>query len=550
MIDRPTYLVARREFIENARTKTFWIGIISLPVIIAISIGISALLKEAKGEKTYLVLDRTEDQWVSQAIEETSIRGVVSVASELAAADPDSAETKEKQAELSRRVRERIASLAPDHPMRELIDRMQPLVEQSTEGGDGSLQALQAVRGLDDLPEETQSAFFEWMSSVSRDPEKQRQMKAFLADLSPTADKKFVRKSLADLGLENTPPEELTEALDQAVGRGDLFAYFLIPENALESKEGADYVSENVTDSDLRDWYESLVTDVLRNRRITDLNLTKAQAASLREGFDFTEISVTDSGERDEVDSSAKAASFAPIAFVYLLWIAIFTAANMLLTNTVEEKSNRLIEVLLSSVSPNQLMTGKVLGIGATGMTIILTWVATALLGVQFVGDGALAGIDLTAILADPLYLGSFVGYFLAGYLLYGAILVAMGSVCNSLKEAQNLMQPVMMLLLVPLIAMVFVVQEPNGTVAKILTYVPLYTPFLMMNRAGGPPPTWEYIVSTIVILVSLWFAFRAAAKVFRVGILMTGKPPKVREVLRWLRAPVGTVPVRPKTDS
>ena len=126
-----------------------------------------------------------------------------------------------------------------------------------------------------------------------------------------------------------------------------------------------------------------------------------------------------------------------------------------------------------------------------------------------------------------------------AGYLLYAAILVALGSVCNSLKEAQNLMQPVFILLIVPLFAMLFVVQDPNGTVARILTYIPLYTPFLMMNRAGGPPPAWEYFASSALILVSLVIAFWAAAKVFRVGILMTGKPPRVREILRWIRAPV-----------
>ncbi len=87
--------------------------------------------------------------------------------------------------------------------------------------------------------------------------------------------------------------------------------------------------------------------------------------------------------------------------------------------------------------------------------------------------------------------------------------------------------------------------QDPNGTVARIFTYIPIYTPFLMMNRAGGPPPLWEYGASTVLILVSLVIAFWGAAKIFRVGILMTGKPPRIREILRWLRAPIGQVAVR-----
>ena len=132
-----------------------------------------------------------------------------------------------------------------------------------------------------------------------------------------------------------------------------------------------------------------------------------------------------------------------------------------------------------------------------------------------------------------------FIAYFITGYLFYAAILVAIGSVCDSLKEAQNLFQPVMFALFVPLATMFPITRDPNGTLAQIITYIPLYTPFAMMNRASGPPPLWEYILSSIVIVVSVWLAFRGAAKVFRVGVLMTGKPPKIREILRWMRAPV-----------
>jgi ABC-type Na+ efflux pump permease subunit len=113
---------------------------------------------------------------------------------------------------------------------------------------------------------------------------------------------------------------------------------------------------------------------------------------------------------------------------------------------------------------------------------------------------------------------------------------VAIGSVCNSLKEAQNLLQPVFILLMIPIFAMIPIVQEPNGVMARVFTYIPLYTPFAMMNRASGPPPAWEYAATTALILVSLTIAFKAAGKIFRVGILMTGKPPKLKEILGWLR--------------
>jgi ABC-type Na+ efflux pump permease subunit len=151
--------------------------------------------------------------------------------------------------------------------------------------------------------------------------------------------------------------------------------------------------------------------------------------------------------------------------------------------------------------------------------------------------------LDLLVLIKDPTYLASFVIYFLLGYLLYAAVLAGLGSLCNSVKEAQNFMTPVMMLMIVPILAMVPVGKDPNGKLAVVLTYIPPFTPFAMMNRAAGPPATWEYVATTLILLVSIAVAFWGAAKVFRVGILMTGKPPKLSEILRFLRAPVGTIP-------
>jgi ABC-2 type transport system permease protein len=195
------------------------------------------------------------------------------------------------------------------------------------------------------------------------------------------------------------------------------------------------------------------------------------------------------------------------------------------------------MEVLLSSVSPSQLMSGKIWGIAATGLTMVLSWVGFALLGV-WLAPMIINGFDfpLMAVVGDPRYLISFVAYFMAGYLLYAAVLVAIGSVCNTLKEAQNLMQPVIIMLIVPLVAMIPIVQEPNGLVAKVMSYIPLFTPFTMMNRAGGPPETYEYVITGILLLATVIFAFKAAGKIFRVGVLMTGKPPKLREIFGWLR--------------
>jgi len=327
----------------------------------------------------------------------------------------------------------------------------------------------------------------------------------------------------------------------------------VIGPDPLAGNEGCRYVSNNVTDNDLREWYARLATEVVQERRIAKLQqergITTAEARLLGQSIEFESKKVSATGEAEEVTNKDRSVGFAPVAFVYLLWIAVFTAAQMLLTNTIEEKSNRILEVLLSSVSPLQLMAGKVFGIAATGLTVVGSWVLCAFIGVKLLPTlmpgVPVESLGLVGIIGDPRFLGSFVGYFLAGYFLFAAFLVGIGSVCNSLKEAQNLQQPIVILLIVPLIAMIPVMNDPNGTLAKVLTYIPPFTPFLMMNRAGGPPAAWEYVATTILLAVSILIAFWGAAKIFRIGILMTGKPPKLREILGWLRAPVGAVPVR-----
>jgi ABC-type Na+ efflux pump permease subunit len=367
-------------------------------------------------------------------------------------------------------------------------------------------------------------------------PEAQR---AALEKLLASTAAKYKRVPLEELGLAAAPRERQEHDLREMVNDGRLFAFFRFDGDPVARFEGnLAYDSNNQTDNDLREWYANATTRVVRKARIAKAEIDPNTAKHIQESARFEALKVTATGEEAGVKAEEIANKWAPVAFVYLLWIAVFTAAQMLLTNTVEEKSSRIIEVLLSSASPGQIMHGKIWGIGATGLTIIGSWVVFALLGVWLTPMlvPSLGQFALLDVVGDPLYLASFVAYFLGGYLLFAAILVALGSVCNSLKEAQNLMQPVLVLLMIPIFAMIPIVQEPNGVMAKVFTYIPLYTPFAMMNRASGPPAGWEYAVTTVMIVVSVLFAFKAAGKIFRIGVLMTGNPPKLKEILGWLR--------------
>lgn len=480
-----TLLVAQREYLENVRTKTFWISIFIVPVLLALSFGASALLNRFKQVQDYTVLDLGTGDLAARAermARQDDLKALFSLAK-----DP-------RLAELAKSLGDNHGAAPDEEQMQKILQWMQ---EQDP-------KTLAAFAGID----------------VSR---------------------RFHYVPLKDLALPEGPPEQQREALNKLVQKGRLYAYFVLGKDPEQSLDDFDYVSNNLTDSSLRNWYENALTQLVQKQRIGIAGISPQVAEHIQQRVEFKKQQVDAAGATADVKKENELDKWAPVAFVYFLWIAIFSIANLLLTNTIEEKSNRVIEVLLSSVSPGQLMAGKVWGIATTGLTIIGTWVVFGLIAANlapyFFGDGGGTMIKfLVTALKNSDYLIAFVLYFLAGYLLYAAILVALGSVCNSLKEAQNLMQPVMILLFVPLVAMLFIIQEPNGVVAKVMSFIPLFTPFTMMNRAGGPPATWEYVATGLLLLVTILVTFKAAGKIFRVGILMTGKPPKLKEILGWLR--------------
>jgi ABC-2 type transport system permease protein len=182
-------------------------------------------------------------------------------------------------------------------------------------------------------------------------------------------------------------------------------------------------------------------------------------------------------------------------------------------------------------------MMGKLLGIAAVGFTIVATWLATAFAGLQFY-DGAgseVVGQALGAVAGSglvPVFLLS----FLFGYLIYAGLFLSVGALCNDLKEAQSLQGPMMLIMMVPLFTMVPINGNPHGALATFMTWVPLYTPFTMMNRAAADPPLGELVGATALMIATAALLLWASGRIFRIGILRAGTRPKLAEVLGWLR--------------
>jgi ABC-type Na+ efflux pump permease subunit len=219
------------------------------------------------------------------------------------------------------------------------------------------------------------------------------------------------------------------------------------------------------------------------------------------------------------------------------MFISLMQSVQYLLSNTIEEKSNRIIEVLLASVTAGELMMGKLLGIGLSGLTTIAVWLLSFFLFITLYQSSQTELISqiLDVILGSEL-IPWFVFYYFAGYALYSGVFLAIGSLCNILKEAQAMMMPMIMIQVIPLAMMVFVVRDPDNTIVRAMSWFPLFTPYLMMNRAAADPPLVDVVGTTILLLLSIVFVLWLSGKVFRMGVLRTGQPPKLIELLRLMR--------------
>lgn len=218
-----------------------------------------------------------------------------------------------------------------------------------------------------------------------------------------------------------------------------------------------------------------------------------------------------------------------PMGFMLLLMMSVITSGQYLLTTTVEEKSNRVVEVLLSAVSSMELMTGKILGQMGVGFLVLALY---AVLGVAALVSFATLG------LLDPLLLVYLLIFYVLAAFTYSALMAAIGAAVNEMREAQTLMMPVMLVVLVPWMLWLPISREPNSVLAIVLSFLPAVGNFVMLLRltSASPPPMWQpwvaILVSAAGVFAALWFA----AKVFRVGLLMYGRPPTLGTLIRWAR--------------
>ena len=239
--------------------------------------------------------------------------------------------------------------------------------------------------------------------------------------------------------------------------------------------------------------------------------------------------------EKGEVSSedpeAAVKRSLTAYAFFFLMLTAIFTSSAYLLQGMAEEKENRVMEMVLSSVTPGQLMLGKLVGLGAAGLLQVLVWVAMGVVGVL--------ALAVQLVLAPEAFLLCVV-YFLLGYVLYGSLMLGFGALGTNLRESQQMASIWTFLGASPAFIIIALIESPQGTISRIFSFIPFTAPTTMMFRATVDPrgtPVLDILLSILILAASTWAALWVSARLYRAGLLLYGKRPGLREIWRWLVA-------------
>lgn len=281
----------------------------------------------------------------------------------------------------------------------------------------------------------------------------------------------------------------------------------------------------------LRDFVQAELTAVLRLRALHKLDDAHAQAA-LDVEAQLSQRTPPQAGGGITAEETSVGIS---VGMAILLLIVALMNSMALLQGVIEEKSTRMIEVLLSCATPWEIVGGKIMGVVAVALFTILIWVSAAVfLGSLFAGQAA--GALITGILyalSDPTLLPLIVLYFLCGLLIYGAIFLSIGSMCASLADAQAYLGPSMMIIMLPNLFLSAILKAPDGTLAIAASYFPIYTPYIMLLRIGSHPPAIEIATTALLAVVVTVFLVWQAGGIFARHALATEKPPKLASLFR-----------------
>jgi len=391
-----------------------------------------------------------------------------------------------------------------------VVDRTGELGEELTER---LVPAPEATAGAEDTTPEGGAEGFE------QQIEEQLESALFEVTLEPAA---------AD-------PEAQKAELNRRVLEGELDAWIWIGGDALDSSR-VEYHAESVSNFITQDRLRDALTAVTREQRFRRAGFDPEQIGELNRRVWLTTFRITEEGGEEE---GAEAGLILAYALFFLLYMVLIFYGQQVMNGVIEEKSSRIVEVVVSTVRPFELLMGKLIGICGAALTQLAVWLGTM---VAFTLPSVVAamawipeGFDVPTI--SPGLVVHFVLLFLLGFFVFSTLYAAIGSAFNNVQEAQQWAGFIVIFLVAPVLFFWMVINDPDSTVSVVSSLIPMFTPLLMMLRiAIKTPPFWQialgYLLTTTFTVGMIWLS----ARVYRTGILMYGKKPTLKELWRWVR--------------
>ncbi|MDY5899988.1 MAG: ABC transporter permease [Candidatus Limisoma sp.] len=344
------------------------------------------------------------------------------------------------------------------------------------------------------------------------------------------------------------PTENMTP--DMRSDSTDVYAVVNITGDLVEHPTKAAIYSRQEVPADLRDYVNSALTEAVRQEKFRRYNIPELNNIinDIQQTIDVATVRWTDEGEQESLTDIATVVG---MFLTFLIYMFVLSYGAMVMQSVIEEKTNRIVEVMVSSIKPLQLLFGKIIGVGLVGLFQMLIWglLLSAIVGII---------TAITGVGADPTAVGSdegamqlfnqlstlpvteiailFVLYFIGGYLLYASMLAAFGAAVNDQQDSGQFMMPVMLVMIFAFYAGFYGAQNPEGPLAFWTSFIPFTSSIVMMVRIPFGVPFYQIVISVVTLYATVFAMLWVSAKIYRVGILIYGKKPSFKDFYKWLK--------------
>lgn len=370
----------------------------------------------------------------------------------------------------------------------------------------------------------------------------------FMNKLEDSSTLKFINESHS--------PEEAKEQINQDSDKN--YYLLIIPEN-IQEEQRAELYSSSSAGLFTQGQISSQLNSILRSIQLNEAGIDTEILESIKPDIKISSKEITMEGEKD---SNAGASMGISMFSSIIIYITLFIYGSQVMRGVIEEKNNRIIEIIISSVRPFQLMLGKIIGIGLVGLTQFILWIVLSgglFMGISLFFDNSgdmaqqlesMGNIQESSAAQSemlinvqqavstinfPYIIGTFLFYFIGGYLLYSALFAAVGSAVDNETETQQFMLPITMpLLFTYMMSFTVLLKDPDGPLAFWLSVIPFTSPIAMLVRIPFGVPVWQLILSMVLLVAGFIFTTWVAARIYRVGILMYGKKASYKELIKW----------------